>query len=49
MCASAKNILCTSLQSLRFLVAQFSSKLFECHEKFYFRGLFDDKFKAQNK
>jgi hypothetical protein len=41
MCASARNILCMSLQSLGFLVDQIPSKLFECHEKSYFiAGLF---------
>lgn len=38
MCASARNILCMSLQSLGILIDQISSKLFECHEKFYFNA-----------
>jgi len=38
MCASTRNILCMSLQSLGFLADQISSKLFECHEKFYFNA-----------
>jgi len=36
MCASARNILCMSLRTLGILIDQISSKLFECHEKFYF-------------
>jgi hypothetical protein len=40
MCASARNISCLSLQSLGFLVDQISSKLFQCHEIFYFNAGF---------